>query len=324
MLLFSLGRHDGPCTKASLPTVALLLSVFLSISSFASAQLVKGQFFTTGLAISDSPAPQSQTNAGGSLNIAIDLSGDGKLSQEAFLPTSNLPSAYQLLNIYLVSAETNHNFTVSEGPQLLQQEPGSTVKHFNWPIPECILSGNYNLTYYELSRINQISYYSITPIPIVIKSQSTSSCSDVGAAAPQPQAASPPPQQPWLTPGYSITTTPLSPSSTPNGNGSQSGAAPFTSTPSNSAPSNSGTVTITLSPSPTTVTFVSTMTIPTTVSGLATVFTTATTISSVSTVFPSSSGAFLPVNAAVPGVLGSLHPLNWIAIAIVWACIVAI
>jgi len=60
--------------------------------------------------------------------LLVQLSGDGRLSQDAFLPTSTLPSAYQSLNIYLVSDETNVNLTVSQGPQLLQQEPGSTVR----------------------------------------------------------------------------------------------------------------------------------------------------------------------------------------------------
>jgi hypothetical protein len=60
MLPHSLGRYSGPPGRASLPILAILFFVFLCISSFASAQLVNGQFFTNGMAISDSPAPRRQ------------------------------------------------------------------------------------------------------------------------------------------------------------------------------------------------------------------------------------------------------------------------
>lgn len=98
---------------------------------------------------------------------------------------------YQSLNLFLVSTESNLNVTVSEGPQYLTQEPGSTVstsllkyecssynfnskvKHLTYSIPTCVTAGAYNvsltrriiiflryrqlsqkLTVYEMSRIN--------------------------------------------------------------------------------------------------------------------------------------------------------------------------
>lgn len=82
-----------------------------------------------------------------------------------------MATRYNSLELYLVSAQMNINLTVSNGPGLLTQEPGSTVKHLNWPIPPCVPAGDYNVrstsvvwwtliellpqvTYYEGSTIN--------------------------------------------------------------------------------------------------------------------------------------------------------------------------
>lgn len=72
------------------------------------------------------------------------LSGDGKIPQSAFIPGSGQATSYNSLELYLVSATENLNLTVSNGTGLLTQEPGSTVKHLNWPIPTCVPSGSYN------------------------------------------------------------------------------------------------------------------------------------------------------------------------------------
>ncbi|KIJ45590.1 hypothetical protein M422DRAFT_29714 [Sphaerobolus stellatus SS14] len=174
-------------------------------ASLTTAQLVNGQYFTKGLAISDAPAPSSDIHAGSGLTIALDLSGDGKLSQDAFLPTSNAATAYQSLNLFLVSSQTDVNITVSVDA-LLTQESGSTVKHLNWPIPTCLPQGNYNLTIYELSRIGGKSYFSITPIPLNLLSSSKSkttcpSSSNITEPQTQPQASSPfAASSPWLQP----------------------------------------------------------------------------------------------------------------------------
>ncbi len=55
--------------------------------------------------------------------------------------------AYNSLEVYLVSATTNSNITVSAGPQLLTQEPGSTVKHLDWPVATCLSTGDYNVRF---------------------------------------------------------------------------------------------------------------------------------------------------------------------------------
>jgi hypothetical protein len=210
-----------------------LVSLSFLIACFASVngQLVNGQFFTQGLAISDAPAPASQHHTGGTLPIAIDVSGNGKLVQAASVPGSDLSTAFRSLDIYLVSAETSVNLTVSSGPQLLQGEQGSTVKHLNWPIPSCLPQGAYNLTYYEGSRIDGQVYYSITPIPISILSTTAPSSPCLGVTQPeaQPQASSPPAKSPFLDPNYKpngavvsgalVSTTTLRSAVTPNAGG---------------------------------------------------------------------------------------------------------
>jgi hypothetical protein len=76
----------------------------------------------------------------------VDVSGDGKLASAASVPGSGLSTRYDSLEIYLVSAQTNINLTVSAGPALLTGESGSTVKHVNWLIPTCVPAGNYNVS----------------------------------------------------------------------------------------------------------------------------------------------------------------------------------
>ena len=53
--------------------------------------------------------------------------------------------SYRSLEVYLVSATTGQNITVSNGTQLLTQEPASTVKHILWPVPTCVQTGEYNV-----------------------------------------------------------------------------------------------------------------------------------------------------------------------------------
>lgn len=73
------------------------------------------------------------------------ISGDGRLAQSASIPGSGQSTRFDSLEVYLVSYETSLNLTVSQGPTLLTQESGSTVKHINWLIDSCVASGNYNV-----------------------------------------------------------------------------------------------------------------------------------------------------------------------------------
>ncbi|OCH95548.1 hypothetical protein OBBRIDRAFT_767320 [Obba rivulosa] len=187
------------------------------ISKVTAQIIVNGQLFTQGLAIVDSPAADSTLHAGSNNSIAIDVSGDGKLPnwQTASVPGSDLSTRFDSLEIYLVSYQTNLNLSVSQGPGLLEQESGSTVKHLNWAIPTCVPSGGYNLTFYEGSHINGTAFFSITPLPLEIQnSQSSSSqCSDgVNTLRGAPQASSPPPLSPWLNTNGQVITEPSFPS----------------------------------------------------------------------------------------------------------------
>ncbi|KAG6832470.1 hypothetical protein H0H92_001516 [Tricholoma furcatifolium] len=168
---------------------------------------INGQIFTNGLSIIDSPALDTPFSAGSTLPVAIDVSGDGKLASTAAVPGSGLSTRFDLLEIYLVSSETEQNITVSSGPGLLSGETG-TVRHLNWPILTCTPAGNYNLTFYETSHINGEGYFSITPIPVKISnSGDTDSCSasETNKLQSQPQASSAVSQSPFLPASAIIT-----------------------------------------------------------------------------------------------------------------------
>ncbi|TCD66371.1 hypothetical protein EIP91_001420 [Steccherinum ochraceum] len=179
-----------------------------------------GQVLTNGLAIVDSPQPNTVLHAGDYINLAVEMTGNGKLPQSALIPYSNAPNAYSTLEFYLVSAQTKINITLAVGNTLLYVEPSSTVKHVSWALPKCMGAGAYNLTAYETSTIRGVPRFSITPIPVTVQNSSpVGSCADVtNPVLPQPQPANQEPQSPWLDPSFmaSLTqvTTPSFPSST--------------------------------------------------------------------------------------------------------------
>jgi hypothetical protein len=74
------------------------------------------------------------------------VSGNGQLENSG-------QNGYDGLDLYLVSAQTNTNITVSNNSDILNQEPGGTVKHLNWQIPGCISSGQYNVGQILLQHI---------------------------------------------------------------------------------------------------------------------------------------------------------------------------
>ena len=49
-----------------------------------------------------------------------------------------------------MSYQTKQNITVSNGTELLTQEQGSTVKHWNFNVSTCIPAGNYNVSSIQL------------------------------------------------------------------------------------------------------------------------------------------------------------------------------
>ncbi|KIP12585.1 hypothetical protein PHLGIDRAFT_27363 [Phlebiopsis gigantea 11061_1 CR5-6] len=215
----------------------LFLGLCCCFGSPQAQTLYKGQVFTNGLAIFDSPAPNSVLHAGSSMSLAIDVSGDGKLSQPGFSS-----AGFDSLDIFLVSSETNINLTVIAGSEFLLQEQGSTVKHLNWPIPTCVQPGSYNITLYETSHMSSVQYFSITPITLTIENNSPSgSCSSTNALFAQPQASSPFPENPFLE---DITT-----ASSPASPQTQAATVTASSSPSFSSQDRNGALTVTVGPS---------------------------------------------------------------------------
>jgi hypothetical protein len=104
----------------------------------------------------------SPFHAGANMPIAIDvclswcyntiailtsyqISGNGRLDMAASIPGSDRSTRFDLLEIFLVSAQTQLNLTIAEGPTLLTNESGSTVKHVDYQISTCVPAGSYNV-----------------------------------------------------------------------------------------------------------------------------------------------------------------------------------
>ena len=145
--------------------------------------VINGRIFTPGLTIIASPQPNTPMG-GDFLHIALDISGDGALP---FPPESNPSAATQFHNItlFLTSTALNKNFTVSNGTtstpplaNILQQEPGSTVKHVNFEWPLCLVGdgkdaqgtarGAYNISIHQSFRLNGSDFYTIFNLPISV------------------------------------------------------------------------------------------------------------------------------------------------------------
>ncbi|KAF2671241.1 hypothetical protein BT63DRAFT_453639 [Microthyrium microscopicum] len=148
--------------------------------------VVNGQIFTPGLAVVD--APQPFTPLGGDfLQVAIDVSGSGRLPWPPVNDTRT-PTFFRNITLFLTSYETGHNFTISNATNatgtlpdidILNQEPGSTVKHVNWLWPLCLVGngqrssgkdarGSYNISIHQQYRMNGSEYYTIFDLPISV------------------------------------------------------------------------------------------------------------------------------------------------------------
>ncbi|THH32121.1 hypothetical protein EUX98_g2049 [Antrodiella citrinella] len=178
--------------------LTLVYLLVLSAQVVRGQVVVNGQIFTRGLAIIDSPAPGTPLHAGSTAAIAIDVSGDGHLTPDALYTNSGSSTHFTSLEIYLTSPALN--VTVSQGPGLLQQESGSTVKHITWLIDNCVPSGNYNLTFYEGSFIQSTPYFTITPLPVSVQNTNpTGACANgTNAVQTVPQASTSLLTSPWL------------------------------------------------------------------------------------------------------------------------------
>jgi hypothetical protein len=271
------------------------LLVVLIVSLFGFLHVKAGQGFTDGLAIIDAPSPGSPGHAGSTLPIAVDVSGDGQLQfPDDSNPNSTASTHFSLLEIYLVSSETSLNLTVSNGTGFLTQQSGSTVKQLNWPVPTCVMAGNYNLTFYETALIQGQPHFTITPVSIPIDNANPSEtpCSQTTGVTVNPLQAQPQPQSPLSQPLF------------PGGTLSSTSTGPAFVTITLSGPlsqfTDPTTVTITPSATPTTIVMVSLTTQTVTTngpSGSTTETVTKTAWVSTTAVTENSNG-FLPVNAA--------------------------
>ncbi|KZV77487.1 hypothetical protein PENSPDRAFT_645130 [Peniophora sp. CONT] len=201
--MFRTSSRRQPPQAGLFDLLAVLFTLsFLTRPALVSAQfLVNGQIFTNALAIVDAPAPNSTFHAGANMPIAIDVSGDGKLQTAAQAPNSGLDTSFDSLELYLVSASQKMNLTItSNGTGFLQQEPGSTVKHLDFQLSNCIPAGEYNFTVYEASHINGTACYTITSYPVAIQNTNFNGTCESGTNALQtlPQASSPPSSNPLL------------------------------------------------------------------------------------------------------------------------------
>ncbi|KAF2495099.1 hypothetical protein BU16DRAFT_617967 [Lophium mytilinum] len=171
---------------ASLQIHVVIASLCLSRLSYATNDgnftIVGGQIYTPGLAILDSPQPFTP-EGGDFLQVALDISGDGRLPQ----PPNNSDPLTQIFNItlFLTSYSTQKNFTISNGTgslppfaDIMAQEPGSTVKHVNYEWPDCLTGdgkdttgtarGNYNISIHQNYRLNGSNFYTIFNLPIMV------------------------------------------------------------------------------------------------------------------------------------------------------------
>ncbi|KAI9057097.1 hypothetical protein FKP32DRAFT_1762690 [Trametes sanguinea] len=224
------------------PRLLLSFSVCLFATSrllaVAAQDVVNGQIITQGVSILDSPQPNSALNTGSNTGIAIEIP-----------PGTNPALVLDLLEIYLVSSDAQVNLTVSSGPQLLSQEPGSDVKHIQWPVPTCLQTGLYNLTLYETSHANGAGFFAITPIPVQIRNGGNVSdtCgTGVNGLQEQPQPSNPPPAD--LIHGSSsslLSGSGASASSTPSPSGSVATSSPAITGTVLTPPSGGGVITVT-------------------------------------------------------------------------------
>ncbi|KAI0735299.1 hypothetical protein C8Q76DRAFT_791866 [Earliella scabrosa] len=210
MLMVLVHPHGALSPGLSRPLIQLLPRLLLSClfcllaASFPAAN---AQDPPAGLTVLASPAPNTVLKAGDFLNLAIDVNAGNSQGW-----------AYNSVEIYIVSDRTNTNVSVAGGPQLLAQEPGSTVKHVQWPIATCLVTGDYNLTIYESTTFDGTGYFAIMPIPVQVQNDRRVDpfCSSrVNPLQTQPQPSNPPPAslipQPFNSPGPSESVSPSEP-----------------------------------------------------------------------------------------------------------------
>ncbi|EPS34714.1 hypothetical protein PDE_09678 [Penicillium oxalicum 114-2] len=204
--------------------------------------IVNGQVYTPGLAIVD--APQPNTPLGGqNLQVAIDVSGNGKLPWPPYTQPKDGPTLFHSITLFLTSETLSHNFTISNGTKpadnttgyvgrVLDLEPSSTVKHVNWVWPKCLVGdgtgkddsarGAYNISMHQSFRWNGTNYYTVFDLPIAVTNSIPESDERVDCASLEnkllsvaeiEESSDTLPAQPWVN-GTSTDSSTASPSAT--------------------------------------------------------------------------------------------------------------
>ncbi|KAG9253277.1 uncharacterized protein F5Z01DRAFT_160789 [Emericellopsis atlantica] len=140
-----------------------------------------GQLATPGLVIVNAPQPKTPLG-GDTLHISLDVTANGHLPLNL---EDDSPTRIHNISIFLSSYSLGNNFTVTNGTagrdeaslgNILEQEPGSTVKHVNWVWPDCLVGdggsdgdrGNYNISIRQYFRLNDEDHYTIYDLPIAV------------------------------------------------------------------------------------------------------------------------------------------------------------
>ncbi|KAL2271225.1 hypothetical protein VTJ83DRAFT_596 [Remersonia thermophila] len=166
---------------ASAIAAILLAAGTTSAQSFT---IANGQIFTPGLVIVN--APQPGTPLGGEfIEVALDVTANGRLPLPPYPEDS--PSMIHKIDIFLSSYDAGRNFTITNGTasllgdalgNIMEQEPGSTVKHVKWVWPACLAGdgvqadnkdrGTYNVSIRQSFRLNGQDHYTVFDLPISV------------------------------------------------------------------------------------------------------------------------------------------------------------
>lgn len=184
-----------------LPAAVLLLLLASPSLADQSFTTHNGQIFTPGFVVMNSPQPWTPMG-GDSLHFSFDVTAKGQLP---LLLEEDSPSLINNITIFLSSYDTGRNFTISNGTagrddaslgDIMDQEPGSNVKHINWIWPDCLVGdgepqdgrpsdrGTYNISIRQNFRINDSNHYTIFDLPIAVTNSiehddSRPSCDDL-------------------------------------------------------------------------------------------------------------------------------------------------
>lgn len=126
------------------------------------------------------------------LQVALDVTADGRLPLSAQL-SADSPSRIHNITMFLYSYDTNRNLTIRNDTTVLDQEPGSTVKHVNWVWPDCLVgstqvynvccrllsvgpsSTNPQISIHQNFRLNNVDQYTVFDLPISVTNSMASS-----------------------------------------------------------------------------------------------------------------------------------------------------